>query len=324
MRELLKTTKAYKLLKNEAKTGDFSHAYLLAFNDAKNLREALKCFAKLFFGCEEPLSAAEKRVSDLIDGESFSDCACYPVEGKRLLVEDAENIIEESTLAPVEGTKKVFLIGDFSEANVQTQNKLLKLLEEPPQEVIFLLGATSEFSVLPTVLSRVKRLEILPFSTEEVSACLKRKYKDKYDKISVSLCASTSGGSVGDASEMLEGGSYFALVEQAFSLALSPLHKLPETSKKVGETTRKKELLTLLRILYRDALMEKSGMGARLFSWETKRILQLSNALSKHALLYAQEAISDAEKQVKFNAIFSQCIEITIAKIWAENEKYKV
>jgi len=122
MQTLLKTTRAYSLLQNEGKSTGFSHAYLLLFDDARNLRVALKTFAKLLFGCENEYSAQEKRISSLIDSESFSDCLCYPSEaGKKLLVEDAEKILEESTLSPVEGEKKVFLIGDFSQANPQTQ-----------------------------------------------------------------------------------------------------------------------------------------------------------------------------------------------------------
>ncbi len=324
MQQLLKKTKAYRLLKNEGKTDGFAHAYLLVFDDGKNLRAALRCFAKLLFGCDEPYSPAEKRMSELIDGESFSDCVCYPVEGKKLLVEDAENILEESTLAPVEGEVKVFLIGDFSEANVQTQNKLLKVLEEPPKGVIFLLGATSEFSVLPTVLSRTKKLEILPFSIEEVGACLRRKYENAFDEQLMDLAAAASGGNVGNACAMLEGGNQEALIEQAFSLARSPLYKLPAVCKQVGETPFKRELLNLLRLIFRDALLIKSGIKKLLLPSERTRTAEVANNLEKGALLFAQEAITQAEKQVKFNAVFSHCIEVCIASILAENEKYKV
>lgn len=75
-------------------------------------------------------------------------------------MEDAERILEESALKPVEGNKKLFVAGDFAEATTQAQNKLLKLLEEPPEGVYFLLGATVSFSVLPTILSRTEKLEI--------------------------------------------------------------------------------------------------------------------------------------------------------------------
>lgn len=321
MQTLLKTTKAYNLLKTESREGRFAHAYLLLLNDQKNLKEALKTFAKLFFECEN--IQQKQRIFDLIDAENFSDCLFFPSDGKKLTVDDAEKIHEESLLNPVEGDKKVFLIGDFAEANVQTQNKLLKLLEEPPKGVILLLGATTVFPVLPTVLSRTKKLEILPFGNEEIAACLKRIYDDKYDDSTYALCAATSGGSLGEAQNILEGGYYQELLENAFSLVKCTPAKLPLLVKTVGETKHPKELLNLLRLIYRDLLLikinsDKNGRTLLLRS-ELSSLKQIAEKYALSALFYAQEAISEAEKQVKFNAVFSQCIELCLANIQAKN-----
>lgn len=324
MQTLLKQTQAYRLVKNEAAAHRSSHAYLLVFSDARNLRFALKSFAKLLLGCADPSTSEATRVSNLIDAEIFSDCLIFPAEGKKLAVDDAEKIREESALSPVEGDKKIFIIGDFAEANVQTQNKLLKLLEEPPKGVIFLLGTTSVFPVLPTVLSRTKRLEIQAFSTEDVESCLARLYGDKHDQKTLSVCAACSDGNVGQAQTMLEGGHYKELLESAFSLCLTPISKLPSAVKSVGETKYKKELLSLLRLIFRDALLLKT-QGAKaekhlLLKSEKERVFLLVNAYTPPALLYAQTAISEAERQVTFNAVFPQCIEICIAKIREKNK----
>ena len=184
MFELLKNTQAYRLLKKESEENVNSHAYLLLFEDGRNMRAALKEFAKLLFSCAEIDPYDEKaedkqRKARLIDEESFSDCLIYPAEGKKLAVEDAEKIKEESLLSPIEGERKVFILGNFSDANVQTQNKLLKLLEEPPKGVVFLLGATTIFPVLTTVQSRTKKLEILPFDIPVITEALQRIYGKK-------------------------------------------------------------------------------------------------------------------------------------------------
>ena len=139
MVELLKRTQAYRLLEKECAENACSHAYLLLFNDSKNLRFSLKEFAKLLFVDDIERGRREK----LIDEDAFSDCLCFPAEGKKLTVEDAEKIREEALLSPIEGDRKVFILSDFAEANVQTQNKLLKLLEEPPKGVKFVLTASS-------------------------------------------------------------------------------------------------------------------------------------------------------------------------------------
>lgn len=320
MQTLFENTQAFRLLKTEWEENRLGHAYLLLLNDARNLRFALKTFAKVVFGC---VDGEKERIALRIDDENFSDCLCFPESDKKLTVEDAERIAEESLLHPLEGEKKVFLISDFADANIQTQNKLLKLLEEPPQGVVFLLGATSVFPVLPTVLSRTEKLEIQPFSAAELSDCLYRIYGEEYPRESLQTCAIASGGCLGEAQNILEGGYYKALSEGAFALALTTEHGLPATVKAVGETKYKKELLALLRMIFRDATVLKTGLGKGknlLLRSEETRIRSVAEKYGLSALLYAQEAISSAEKETKFNAVFPQCIELCMARIFERNK----
>lgn len=347
MRQLIQSTHAYRLLKAECAENRLNHTYLLVFDDARNLRGALKEFAKLFFLTSE--QAAEKddgtqsglfdrarteRIDALIDEESFADCIVLPEAGKKFSVEDAEKIREESALKPVEGNRKLFVIGDFAEATVQAQNKLLKLLEEPPANVCFLLGATVTFPVLPTVLSRAQRLEIPPFSVKEVAECLKRLYPQASD---TSLYAAASGGVVGTAQSIFEGGYYKDLVESAFELTMTDPFRLPSVVRRVGETKYKKELVSLLRLIFRDALILKTakinGVGQSgktgksraekylMLRSEARRLYKISEYYRLEALLYAQEALADAEKQLRFNGVFPQCLEICMAKLLEQNNK---
>ena len=323
MQTLLQPTQAYKIVQNEKNDDRLSHAYLLLLDDSKNLRSALKVFAKLLLvGNREDDEAI--RIKKLVDAETYSDCLFYPAQGKKLTVDDANAIHEECTLSPVEGEVKLFVLGDFAEANTQTQNKLLKLLEEPPKHALFLLGATSAFPVLTTVLSRTKKLEIPSFDVEETTKCLARIYGDLYPQETLCFCAAASGGNVGGAQNLLEGGQYKTLTEQAFSLVLSPLYKLPAAVKSIAEIKNQRELLSTLRLVFRDALLLKSNRQTAdkflLLRSEKERLQEVAAAHTLSALLYAQDALSDAEKQVKFNAVFPQCIELCIAKIRKENQ----
>ncbi|MBO5412270.1 MAG: hypothetical protein J6A38_04255 [Clostridia bacterium] len=319
MQTLLRNTQAYKLLQTEAKKASLSHAYLLLLNDGRNLREALKTFAKLLL--TDGVGENSKRIERLIDKESFADCVFLPEPDKKLSVDDAERIREESAFSPVEGEKKLFVIGDFAQANAQTQNKLLKLLEEPPKGVIFLLGATTVFPILSTVLSRTKKLEIQPFDMKDLQTCLARIYGDTYDQSTLELCAATSGGILGEAQNILEGGYYKTLSENAFALALCPESRLPAVVKQIGESKRQKELLALLRLIFRDALLLKTQPRATkslLLQSEKANVLAVSKQYGATALLFAQEALSEAEKQIAFNAVFPQCIELCMAKLRAK------
>lgn len=319
MQTLLQNTRAYKLLQAEKQNNRFSHAYLLLLDDARNLRSALKTFAKLFF-------ADNQRVTQLIEEENFSDCLFFPSSDKKFVVEDAEKIAEECLLKPVEGERKLFVISDFAEATPPAQNKLLKLLEEPPAGVFFLLGATSVFPVLSTVLSRVERLEIPPFSIDEICEVLKSEYKNAgYTQTEFELCAAASGGSLGTAQSTLEGGEEKKLVESAFSLCLTTGKTLPALAKTVGECKRKKEFLSLLRLLFRDALLLKTqgGKAKLLLNSERERLEKIAEKYETETLLFAQEEITKAEQRLFFNTVFPQCLEILAASILKRDEENK-
>jgi len=74
-------------------------------------------------------------------------------------------------------------------------------------------------------------------------------------------------------------------------------------------------------LIFRDALLIKSGKGLEksiLLSSEKEKLNEVAQKYSLDALLYAQTAISKAELQVQFNAVFPQCIEICMANIRAK------
>lgn len=315
MQTLLKNTSAYQLLLAQQKSARIGHAYLLTLDDARNLLTAGKVFAKLLFGC-----ADGSRVSNLIDRQTFADCLFFPQTDKKFSVDDAVRLGEECLLQPVECDKKVFVISNFAEANVPSQNKLLKLLEQPPEGVIFLLCATSSHPILPTVLSRVEKLEIAPFSVQDVQAFLTRTYGEKYNSQEIELCASACGGKIEMAQSLLEDGGHKSLLFDAFALASAPANRLPLLSRKLGDIKQKKEFLSLLRIVYRDALLYKTGQREYvLLRLEEDSLKKLASVRTTAALLYAQERLTVAEQELTFNAVFAQCIETFATSVLQKN-----
>ena len=199
MERLISQTAAYRIFAGDKAAGKLSHAYMLYFNDAAYLRSALKQFALVFFGCGK-----DDRGGRLIEAEGLTDLKIYPKPDKKLTVEAAGEIVDDAFLRPVEGDKKLYIISGFEEASALFQNKLLKILEEPPQGVYFLLGATSLSPVLDTVKSRVKTLEIAPFSKEEILSALNRAGSN----LENSRAAAECGGILGIAQNMLKQGWY--------------------------------------------------------------------------------------------------------------------
>ena len=321
MQDLIRNTSAYSRLITQRNEGTLSHAYLLVFDDPIHTKNALKEMAKAIFYAEENAfgeynSPEQERIARLIDGEKYADCLVYPKNEKRLNVEECERIVEECFVHAVEGEKKIILIDRFDEALPTAQNKLLKVLEEPHEGVLFLLSARTIYPVLQTVISRTQKLEIPPFSIEEVGACIKRNGKTEIKQSEVDLVSALSCGSVGTAESLLDAGYYKTLLEDAFALSMTDLDRLPVVAKQVGATKNKKEMLSLLRLIFRDATFIKAGNEKYLLMQpELARIKEVAKKYSYSALLLAQERLSIAEKEIVFNANFAQCIELCMAHI---------
>ena len=77
---------------------------------------------------------------------------------------------------PNEAKKRMVLIKDADKMNVQAQNALLKMLEEPPENTFFILTATHTSSLLATILSRCRQFRFCPPSCHEIQETLVHQY----------------------------------------------------------------------------------------------------------------------------------------------------
>ncbi len=298
MELLLKGTTAYKIVSGDRRQNRLSHAYLLLFPDAVYLRKAAILFACQIYGGGED---AARRIA----AGSLPDVKFYPEEGKKLSVEDANKIIEDCAIRPVEGEEKLYVLTSFETASAVVQNKLLKSLEEPPQGVRFLLCATLPEPLLPTVRSRVKTLEITPFSHEQVFAYLQRKGANAQNARAAQDC----GGMISVAEGILQGGTYAEIEQAALEIYKVNWGSIGELTAKYGEFKHKSELLGKLQTL---ALEGASGKQP-----------ELLRRWGAPSLLWAAEQLTRAAADVKFNAQFSALVYDFCLRLMKENEKWK-
>ena len=122
-------------------------------------------------------------------------------------VDNIRNIIETSSFLPVLGSKKIYLIDEVHMLSKAAFNALLKILEEPPASVLFILATTEIAKIIDTVQSRAFRVFFQPVS-QEVSVGHLRSICDKeqivYDQDALQVIAQESEGSVRDALNLLE------------------------------------------------------------------------------------------------------------------------
>ena len=297
MEKLLKSTTAYKIFSADRVAGRLSHAYMLHFADPKNLRDALKLFAAEFFSADGSLAAR-------IKNESYTDLTVYPAEGKKISVDGVSEIIEDSSMRPVEGDKKLYIITGFEGASALVQNKLLKTLEEPCEGIYFLLGATALAPVLDTVISRVKMLEIPPFTAEEVFDALEREGSNSQNLDAAKSC----NGVLGDAQNMVSGGWFKEVQAAAWEICtVNKVSQIADAVKKYGEIKYREELLSQMQNIYFSALTEGG---------------KLNTYLQKQTIIYALEQIARANADLKFNAFFAGLLYDFMLKVVKENDKW--
>lgn len=96
---------------------------------------------------------------------------------------EAESILQKLHLKSFESDIKIVLIWLPEKMNITAANKLLKIIEEPPEKTIFLMVAQSTEEIIPTILSRTQLIRINKLPEETLSSYLKNKFPERGDVI---------------------------------------------------------------------------------------------------------------------------------------------
>jgi DNA polymerase III subunit gamma/tau len=89
-------------------------------------------------------------------------------------VDDARELRDRALFAPATARRKVYILDEVHMASTAAFNALLKLIEEPPGHVLFAMATTDPQKVLPTILSRVQRLDLRRVAADEVASHVTR------------------------------------------------------------------------------------------------------------------------------------------------------
>ncbi|MCK4967351.1 DNA polymerase III subunit delta' [bacterium] len=119
-------------------------------------------------------------------------------------IDTIRDIINSSIFKPYEGRKKVVIISQAEKMAKAASNSILKILEEPPQDFIFILTTSDYGSIIPTIKSRCTSIKFSPLHTEIISDSLIKNFS--VSKEDAELISNLSGGSYTKAAEYLQEG----------------------------------------------------------------------------------------------------------------------
>ncbi len=98
------------------------------------------------------------------------DVQYYPKENKTINSGEIADLLDACFQAPYSADRKIFILNDANSIDAGMQNKLLKTLEEPPKDTFFILLATEDNSILPTIKSRCRKWHLPEISAEEIES----------------------------------------------------------------------------------------------------------------------------------------------------------
>ena len=152
--DLIKTTSTYQRVVNDYEKDTLAHCNLLLSADKLSRQLFAVAFATLLL-CGDKDEVVYENISKRVHPDVF-----FLPKSETLKVEDVEFVLERLNYYPMEADYKVFVLENFSDATPQAQNKLLKTLEETPANVFFLLTSEKSDGILPTIMSRCRKLEL--------------------------------------------------------------------------------------------------------------------------------------------------------------------
>lgn len=300
----------HRVIFGDLKAGMLSHCYLLSGADEIVVNTFARLVAKEIFCvskngiCDECLNCQKVSHNNMVD------LITYPKGDKGLVVDDINEIVSDAFVRPVEAEYKIYILKNFDDATIQAQNKILKTLEEPPKNIIFILTTTNIDLVLPTILSRAKKVEVNLLEKNDLIDILKGENVDN-----ASTLSSLSGGNLTTALALSGTKDASQIVDLAFDMLCglnSSKDVLVYSSKIIALKKNVPLFLNLVTRILRDSLVD---VKYRDFDGMDNTFIRLKSMYNAKTVSKIVSHISSMFLRMDFNCNMSGLIDEMLLKI---------
>ena len=333
-------------LKNQVKTGRLSHAYIFIGTRGTGKTTCARILAKAV-NCEHPVDGnpcgvcpacrgiSEGSVLDVVELDAASNNS----------VDNVRALREEAVFSPATVKKRVYIVDEVHMLSTAAFNALLKILEEPPEHLMFILATTELQKVPATILSRCQRHSFKRIDAPAIAEYLeyiagKEGFTLHHD--AAELIARLADGGVRDALSLLDQCSasetidlnavYYAmgLAGNRRTAALMDCILARQTEKAIRDFNAlwmdgkdPSVLLSELTGLLRDALMMKIAPrgGTSLISggYDSATLEALGERMTKEEIIAAMGTLQNAQTQIRAGASPRMTAEICLVSLCDES-----
>ncbi len=232
-----------------------------------------------------------------------------------ITVDKVREMTSQAQIGPCEMPVLVFVIEKADTMNVQAQNAWLLALENPPEDVVYILLCENASKLLETIISRSFLFRMDKFSPDKICEWIKRYSDVSYKDEDIYACAVSANGSIGKALTLLNRDTLTAFHEKreaVLEISRNVIDKSIPKAKRlkcVYSLPLKRDVLTeyfvLLRDVLHDVIMIKVDENANtaFFTPDMRdEAIRLSELCSLSVLYAYDEAVKDAVSSLMMNA----------------------
>lgn len=313
-------------LKHMLETGQLQHALLFTGPEGVGKMTAATLFAAAVL-CENLSRQGEacgecpscRRLVQM----AHPDFIKIAADGQTIKIDQIRAMQQAMSVRPLMGSYRICVIEGAELMTDQAANSLLKLLEEPPAYLIFILTANRRYSLLDTIVSRCRSYRFETVAVNLITGFLTER---GVPETLARTAARMSGGRVGLALRLAQPEGFTARDEAIgllMDLAALPMQRIWDIAAGLNDQDDKTvlELLTNIGCCLRDLAMVKTGVGAELaFSADQlERLSELAAGWSRASLIKAYAAVRQAQRAIGGNAN----TRLTIESLFMELTEYR-
>lgn len=302
------------LLSSALDSGRIGHAYIFCGPKGVGRYTAASEFAKSAVGTSKRVHPDIITVSNEWCGlESKSDT---------ILADTVSEMRKDIYIKPYSGSRKVYIVPKGDTMNTASQNKLLKVFEEPPPYCTIILIAENLSRFLPTVLSRASVVRFSPLAESTVAKYLiERRVMDAEE---AGLKAAISGGSIGEALTLLNNPEpeqiRSRIIDGLVSLSESGGRNMIEFSNYLKTQKDNMDFVfSLLRSFLNDLVHIKLGLEDNIVNKDKSvQLNRLASAATENAAVQMLDIAVRYERVYKTNANFRMTMFCMACELWEE------